>query len=262
VRCRHVPDDATCRRFLDPKAYDLRRAADGVAAGRLMYDPAAAARCLDAGRQALCPALPFTDPSCAEVFRGLVPAGGVCATAFDCVAGATCAMPVCTGACCVGTCVPSTTGPPPAPRLAVGEPCVNHGDCVPDAYCDVDGRCRQMPSTAGAPCVFGCTFGDLTCDPETLRCVAYPVLGAPCAGAVGCNPTYAFCDGVCRARPGVGEPCDDVRRCTPATRCVGGACAARGGPGSACATDDDCDFACDRMAGQCAAYAVCPAALL
>src|SRR5262249_14956846 len=72
VRCRYFPDDATCRRVLDPKAFDLRAAEASVAAGRLRYDPEAAARCLDAGRAALCPAAPFADPSCAKVFVGLV----------------------------------------------------------------------------------------------------------------------------------------------------------------------------------------------
>jgi hypothetical protein len=252
-----VPDDATCRAVLDPKTFDLRSAKASIAAGRLAYDAEAAARCFQAVRAALCPAPPFADPSCAAIFVGQVASGGACASAADCRTGTACRMPVCANGCCLGMC--QAAGPPitvtPAP---LGAPCQNHSDCAADAYCDASDHCAQMPSEPGAPCLFGCTTGDLHCDPTTLRCVRYADLGAACA-TTPCNPSYAFCDGVCKARPGLGGACDDVRRCVGGTRCVGELCAARAGVGAPCATSDDCDYACDPSAGMCVGPDACTA---
>jgi len=256
VRCRHLPDDDTCRRLLDPKRYDTRRAADALSLGRLAYDPEAAAECLAAGRAAACPAPAFADPSCDRVFVGLVPQGGACAGAFDCAGDGECLEPVCDAGCCSGTCGPA---PPADPPLApVGATCRTHFDCVETAYCEVDGRCHELPRNAGDHCLFGCWYGDLYCDAGSETCRLHAATGEPCGADRRCNPNHDFCDGTCRPRPGAGEPCDgDTRFCVPGTRCLEGRCAPRGTVGDACAVDDDCDVGCDVAAGRCVAYATC-----
>ncbi len=259
VRCRHVPDDTTCRRLLDPKNYDTRRAADGMRLGRLRYDAAAAGRCLAAARGSICPAPPFLDVSCGGVFTGLVPRDGACTTAYDCAGHARCLRPVCGPGCCVGSCGPPEAPVVDPPLAPVGEPCRAHGDCVYTAYCEA-GRCALLPDEVGEHCLFGCAVGDLYCDLDTETCRRHPALGEACSPEAKCNPFVAFCDGICKPRPGAGEPCDaDARRCVPGTTCDAdaGACAARGGEGSACASDGQCEVACDRDAGACAGYSTC-----
>lgn len=253
VACRHVPDDATCRRLVDPKRYDTRRAAEAIAAGRLVYDPDAAATCLDTGRRGPCPSS-FDDPSCARVFVGEVAEGGACTARIECAAGADCADRACTASCCVGTCGAPIA--PAAPLAPVGAACQTHFDCVAIAYCDA-GTCRELPRNAGDPCLFGCWYGDLTCDVATLTCVEVAGLGEAC-GAKPCDAAWAFCDGVCAARPGEGEACDATRACIPTTWCDGTACRARGGAGATCANDAQCDYVCDAAAGTCADYSPCP----
>src|SRR6185295_503803 len=95
VRCRHVPDEATCRRLLDPKNSDVRRAEDAVQAGRLAYDPWAAARCLVAAAGAECLAQPFGAPECADVFTGLRARGQSCSSDFECAGDDVCADRAC-----------------------------------------------------------------------------------------------------------------------------------------------------------------------
>ncbi len=262
VGCRNMPDAATCRRFLDPKQYDTRRAEDAVAAGRMSYDPAAGGACIAATAAAGCAATPFSDPSCGRLFTGLVVEGDACTSDYECAGGAACEDAVCQVQCCLGRCGPPVD-PPESPSLAaVGEPCQSHGDCRVGAYCETDGRCAAMPDQPGQRCLIGCARGDLYCDVDLLSCREFAGLDQPCdatgATAPPCAPAWSFCDRVCRPRPGAGEPCDDQRLCVPTTWCANGACQARGGPGDACVESDQCDVVCDSGAGQCAAYASCP----
>jgi hypothetical protein len=258
VRCRHVPDDPTCRRLIDPRAYDTRRASDGIRLGRLAYDPDAAGRCLAGAHAAACAAPPFIDPSCGAVFSGLVPRGGACTTAYDCADHALCLEPACELGCCIGTCGPPRVLATPPDLADVGEPCRSHATCVVTAYCE-GGRCRALPTRAGERCQFGCATGDLYCDLGTETCRAHAALGEPCGPEAECSSYVAFCDGICQARPGPGDRCDDVRRCIPSTTCApdAGACAPRGGEGAPCSRDDECDVACDTQSGSCVAYTAC-----
>src|SRR5262249_34295007 len=235
--------------------------------------------CLDTGRRGPCPSS-FDDPSCGRVFVGRVARGGACTSRIDCAAGADCENRTCAAGCCRGTCgAPAPTPPPLAP---VGASCQTHFDCVAIAYCD-GGTCRELPKNAGDACLFGCWYGDLTCDVATLTCVKVAGLGEAC-DARPCDAAWAYCDGVCRPRPGAGDACDATgttggpiglcpmggrrglaaalstdRRCIPTTWCDGTTCRARGGPGAACMMDAQCDWACDAAAGQCVAYAPCAA---
>lgn len=259
VRCRHTPSDAECRRLIDAKQYDVRRALDAAAAGRLAYDAAAAGRCLRAVEQAYCLAAPFGDAACGAMFAGLVGEGGACTSDLECAEWAVCEDAVCDAQCCAGACGPPgfEPGEPPA-RAAIGEPCATHPDCVEEAYCETDGVCTAHPTEEGQRCLFGCARGDLYCDLEELSCKRYGQFGEPCP----CDPAWAWCDGaVCRPRPGPGEACGEGegQNCVASAWCDGdpGVCRARGGAGAACASSDQCDVACDPIADQCVEYRVC-----
>lgn len=263
VRCRHVPDAVTCRRLLDPKEYDTRRARDAVAAGRLLYDPDAAGRCVADTASAHCLASPFSADACAAMWTGAVPPGGACTSAFECAGGAPCERRVCDAQCCAGTCgaAPPPPEPPPAPA-ALGEPCSGHDDCGVGAYCDLSRRCAAMPDAPGEPCLIGCAVGDLYCDVVALECRRYAGRGEPCdpdgRTAPPCDPAWAYCDGVCRDRPAAGQPCDPrERRCVASAWCDGdpGVCRARGGAGAPCERSDQCTVACD--GAHCVAYRRC-----
>ena len=257
VGCRHVPDDATCHRLLDPKRYDTRRAADAIRLGRLRYDADAAGACLASGRLAACPAPAFADPSCDRVFVGQVPQGGACAGIYDCAGGGECLEPECDAGCCSGTCGPAPPADPP--KKAIGELCDAHEECVATAFCETDGRCHEYPKSVDQHCIFGCWYGDLYCDLAVEACRLHAATGEVCNAGRRCNPNNDFCgDGICRPRPGAGEPCDqETRLCIPGTRCVAGTCAPRGAEGDPCAVDDDCQAGCDQATDRCVAYTTC-----
>ena len=263
VRCRHVPDRPTCRRFLDPKFYDSRRARDGASAGRMIYDAVAAGACLAATAEAFCLETPFSAPPCDRILGGLVPEGGACTANAECEGRARCEDTACGVQCCLGTCgapVPEQTPPEPSP---IGGSCRTHSDCVIEGYCETDGTCTALPDEPGERCLFGCARGDLYCDLDALACRLHAQLGEPCdpegQDAPRCDGAWAICrDGVCAPRPGPGEPCTvDPDPCVPTSYCDGGACTPRGEPGADCADDDHCTWQCDEDAGVCVPYATC-----
>lgn len=261
TRCLHMPDRPTCERFIDPKTYDTRRAADAVAAGRLAYDADAAGACVQATRDAYCLAVPFTDPSCGDMFVGLVAETEACTSDFECIGGGRCMNPSCSGQCCSGTCGPPLTGMPPEPKQ-IGESCTNHGDCVENAHCGFDRICAERPDEAGEPCVFGCARGDLYCDTDDLTCKQFAAAGEVCdetgETARPCDEAWSWCDGVCKHRPGVGEACGEPpQSCVAAAYCDNGTCKARGTVDDACTSNDQCDVACDSLAGKCVEYQTC-----
>jgi hypothetical protein len=260
VACRHVPDDAQCRRNLDPKQYDITLGTQAVAEGRIVYDGVAAARCFAATVGAPCAAVALGDPRCDEVFAGQVAAGGTCYTSKDCLGGGDCVDRVCDERqCCPGTCAAPEPPEPEPVRRPIGSTCVTHADCVLEAHCGFDRVCAALPDRAGQPCVFGCAWGDLRCDLATLTCVAFRPLGEACGSDVDCDEAYAYCDGVCRAIPGPGEACDlERRRCIPTAWCDGEVCQPRGEAGAACASDEHCVVGCDEVAGRCVARSSCP----
>lgn len=262
VRCRHAPDRPTCERLLDPKDYDVRRAADSIAAGRTELDGAAAARCIAETREQFCLVGALTAPSCFEAFSGLVPEGGACTAGRECAGNGACEIDDCPGQCCTGRCGP--------PRVLVtggadfGDVCEQHSDCRAEAYCETDRRCTRYPDAPGERCLFGCSRGDLFCDLETLTCVAFAGPGERCdpdgSSAPRCDPAWAVCDGVCRPRPGVGEPCDDQDRlCVPTAICdlAAGVCAPRREHGEPCDSGELCQDQCDLGVGICAPYGSC-----
>jgi hypothetical protein len=253
VRCLHMPDQETCAHFLDPKHYDVRRAADAVAAGRLVYAPEAAGQCLADTAAAYCLTPPFSSPECAAMFSGLVATGEACTSDFECADRARCRIAACDSQCCLGTCDPPPTGEPPDDtRAAIGEACTTHADCVDEAYCETDRVCTRMPDAEGQRCLFGCARGDLYCDVDSLTCKRFGAPGEVCAHEGRSAPP-------CRLRPRPGEVCGDgAGACVAAAYCDDeGVCQARGGPGDACARSDQCDVVCDTAAGLCEEYRTC-----
>ena len=265
VRCRHVPDRATCERLIDPKDYDARRALDAVAAGRMTYDPVAGGACIEATRQAYCLTLPFSDASCDQLFSPGVPPGGMCTSDLECAG--TCDNPSCGVQCCAGTCGPEPTGmpPEPEPRAQIGEPCMTHTDCVDEAYCEADFLCTARPTEEGEHCLFGCARGDLYCDTSELVCKRYGARGEACdvdgVTAPPCDPAWSYCDDVCVDRPGVGEPCGAQPQTCVATSFCNDVmvCQARGSAGDPCTTSDECQVVCNTLTGQCVDYMTCNA---
>jgi hypothetical protein len=263
VRCKHVPDDATCRRMIDPGQFDVRRAVDAVAAGRLVYDADEAARCVARPEAIGCYDAPFGGDACAHVLVGLVAQGGSCTTNLECADHATCDQATCDAQCCLGTCGAPQPPPIPPSYRALGDPCATTDECDPDAYCDPTNHCAALPAHAGDPCTFGCATGDLYCDVNDLSCHPYARIGEPCSDAAPCSATYATCgaNGTCAPRPGAGDPCNSTTaRCIPTTYCgAAGVCIPRGTAGDACDGGGECDIACDVPSGSCVAYETCAA---
>ena len=262
VRCRHVPDRATCERLIDPKDYDVRRALDAVAAGRLRYDPVLGGACVAKNREQACVASQWSSRACRTMFRGSVPSGGTCTSSFECEGRAPCEELQCGAQCCLGVC--GTAVPVDEPNLnSIGERCSSHFDCEEDAYGEIDRRCTALPTEAGQRCLFGCAFGDLYCDLDELVCKRFAGLGESCdvdaVSAPPCDAAWSFCDGGrCAARPGVGESCEQASaECIATAYCQDGTCHARGSIGDVCTSGEHCDVACDLDREECVAYQAC-----
>jgi len=262
VRCRHVPDQATCERLLDPKEYDVRRALDAVAAGRLEYDPVLGGACVAANREQSCQAPEWSSSACRNMFRGVVAEGGVCTSRFECQGHGDCEPRECSAQCCLGTCGPAMPLFEPDLRLP-GDSCTSHFECEPGTYCEENRRCTPLPTEEGQRCLFGCALGDLYCDLDALVCRRYAGAGEACdrAGiaAPPCDAAWSYCrGGICVPRPGPDEPCDGEEAvCIATTFCADGQCRARGTEGAGCSDGSECDVACDTEAGQCVGYQTC-----
>lgn len=204
-------------RLVDNLGGGCARAASGVEAGRIAFDPEAAAACLAAVRDGGCVA-GVNPRRCTEVFRGLVPAGGACfwseGDAF--LAG--------TRGCAEGFCgfedrtCPSVCRPWPA----VGEPC--EPACGPEAYCDFEAdRCARRP-VIGESCspTETCAEGSRCAGepPSCRRVVETP--DEPC-GADDVCPAGTFCvEGNCRVEVPLGDPCNLRRNCPRGAICAPG----------------------------------------
>ncbi len=213
---------------------------EGLAHGRLTYDPLAAARCV----QAQAYACDGVEPAvCAQVFRGTVADGGTCWFSEECL-GEDCNHEYLAAGVCGRK------------RAAAGQPCDRQTYCDQDLDC-VDGKCRACGKTVGAPCKDICFNGadDLWCDDDASPAVCRERLGV---GQV-CPKTYGACreglsclaapDGNrCSARYGVGGPCDPEYSwisCEKGLVCVpqgtGGICARKQQVGGPCLHEAQCE---------------------
>ena len=218
-----------------------------LARGAMRYDPAAAARCLEAlhgrcvwlneaegGRQ-------FLEARCAGVFAGNVPVGGTCERG-ECVLGATCLT---SGDGAPGTCVALGRGGDPcggaspegsacgpglecngvscAPYRGHGDACGPSSGCAEGLRCEM-GRCAEPPRAArGAPCgaddeLVSCEHGLYCAASEPRYTCAAPVSapGAPCVfgypdpcldGEHCVRSSDRESAGTCRPLPASGEAC-------------------------------------------------------
>jgi hypothetical protein len=236
--------------FLDAVLHILVNACESdlparVAAGRVRFDPQAAAACISAEQALLAGHTCSTQlsitlvPECTSVFVGLQAQGAPCTQDVDCQDGSTCLGWTAAGG--EGSCVP-----PPAVAAACGEspsdggpplipwPFGNHPDCVADAYCK------------GAP---------------GGKCVAQLAAGGTCANDVECQPPLTCHEGQCGTSgpAGDGGACKSTSDCQHLLYCAGTMCAPEKPAGSSCANvfSTECLGQCvvpDGGAAACASY--------
>ena len=163
---------------------------------------------------------------CADIWRGTVPAGGVCGLdteTFVCAPGTACTLTV---SFC-GTCEAILDD---GAVCRVGDE-GSAGTCGPGGTCGDADVCEVRP-TVGEACVDG---------------------GTPCALPARCSD-----DGVCRhpAYVGVGDACDNNNRCPYLSRCSGSVCVATVPRGGSCSESFECDAGSYCDDGACAALSV------
>lgn len=233
-----------CQALMRNMAELDRAALEGIAAGRVAYDPAAAARCLR--ESTACGDGHSDETACADVLRGRVQVGGVCHDTVDCTSGF-----------CVKLSSADATGLCQA-KSAVGSPCTNFWDCFPGdvaALQCIAGTCQRPPIRAGERCELTCGTEGLWCDTDAKPPICRPALGQNAS----CNPENG---GQCReglacrtgpsgsrcAAPGQREePCDPERIhdiCDRDLYCVpvagGGRCLPKVELAEPCAGDRQC----------------------
>jgi hypothetical protein len=276
LACQAYPDSASCHAALHTNLDQIQ--AD-VAAGKIKYDGAQAAACLDSESTILICRLSaprVRQPSaCAATFVGTVAAGGACLVNEDCVS-ARCNTANCTtGMCCVGTCAAAQpTG------VAVGGACMSSSQCVDGAFCDFSVvtsptcaavKAAGQPCTSSDQCVSGTACLAMSGGAMTTRaCTKPPGHGETCSGAGSCDDRGDFCDPAtmkCASRLLPGSACDPlVAPCVLYATCDTATmkCVARGGIGAACGTaaaPASCLSGLSCTNGTCAASAprpVCP----
>jgi hypothetical protein len=239
VRCEETPDMAECK---GSAILSMDPVIAAVNAGRIHYDGAAAAQCLDALRkETSCNATDLMAESaahCGDVFKGTVPTGDTCFMAEECVSGECISQGSCTNTCCSKVCGP---GAGTAARVPIGGTCTYDGKstCVEGSYCS--------GASDPARCVASVPLGQ-ACDPTSVpmgvcrdmgictpsdsplggTCQWPPNEGEPCGPSVVCNATNDFCNpatGLCTRWAAVGSSCtgtisnECVRyaRCDPST---------------------------------------------
>ena len=246
-----APDLVACRALLQTIAPAAdKETRDGVGAGRVAFDPVAAARCLQE-YEACAQGDGETDrdvaSACDAVFRGRVPVGGRCADDVDCVEGSCSKAPQEEHATCR---LPS----------AKGGPCATFGDCLGSEdnplHC-IDGVCQPPPSDEGAHCELDCASPALWCDFRATPPVCRPRVprdGVCLPGRDVCAASLACLDTAvgprCRARADLDQPCDvsvhPLASCAEGLVCVagsqGGRCRPRLELGADCEGDVQCPF--------------------
>ncbi len=226
VRCGLVTDEQTCttffRRELDPALVAM------VDAGKLRYDPIAAAACNKQLAALSCDATTAEARAvpavCKTVLIGTINAGATCLDDRECATGR-CDAPRCApDACCPGGC--SSYAAP----AKLDELCDLEVGCVDGAFCGADKLCHALGAIGGA------------CDAD-LHC-------APGLACIGATDLQA---GACRPLPKIGESCPYQRCAEIGARCAGQSCVKVGITGDACTTDTDCSefHLCDPASRRC-----------
>jgi len=223
---------------------------EALAAGRLVFDPAAAQACTasvaaahcdtesrlalgevfvnpQTGAAVLLDPYTLTNAPCAGVLKGRVAPGGSCKADGECVAG-WCDNHDVPG--CLGTCTPFATGDCTGQR------------CPPGDYCDPgQNRCVALAAPVTHALGEGCTvqYGlddcdlGLYCDP-THVCADRLTAGVVCSSPSQCaDGLWCSSGGVCTPFSDIGQACDV---CAGDAACVAQKCALVGQAGDDCGT--------------------------
>jgi hypothetical protein len=174
----------------------------GVMAGRVAFDPAAAAACLEGSDRGPCGLAWTSEAACRRVFEPRVASGGACLNDGECLGGICDRTQTCPGVC-----------------AAQGKP----GDDCSRYPCDpAVAACAAGPGPT-RQCVAK-TRG-MVCRPHTSDCAAVDYCrsmrdGLPCQS----SPAQGEC--VCAARAPAGGACKLADECAPGLGCAGGQCRA------------------------------------
>lgn len=253
VRCGLMPDAAACAATLGRG--DLPQVVAFAEAGRVRYDGALLAECLDSLADVACTytaLLTAISPSCERFVVGLAADGAACVAGAEC-ASERCVLPdACTMACCAGTCASA-----PA---AVGGACIDGTGCVDGTRC-ADGRCVALLAE-GAPCdqqQDACARGTF-CTPEAgggaTRCARFPMRGEACP-LYFCDDLRDFCDPqtfLCAPQVPLGAMCTGSG-CAFYATCTDGVCATLPQAGASCNRYCLGDLVCSEETGTCVARA-------
>ena len=227
VRCGVFADAATCsayfRKDIDPSL------PAAVAAGKVQFDPLAAAACNDALAARSCDAttseVRAVPEVCKAVLVGTIAAGATCLDDRECGTGR-CDAPACApDACCPGGCAPFVA---PAKLDAA---CTPEIGCVDGAFCGADKSCHALVVAGG------------DCDAD-----------AHCAAGLACIGPTDLQAGTCRALPRLGESCPYQRCAEIGARCDASQhCVPIGTDGATCTDDAECSefYECDPASHRC-----------
>ena len=262
VLCDEMPDQATCiaSTNIEESVSFFPTMQVDIAAGRVAFDAQAARACIDGFKSLrsctqleIAPLFERLQDTCAAVFSGTVPPGGVCFFDEECTGRDRCSRLACaTPECCQGTCLAT---PPPYPE---------GGDCslMPQEWsCAAGTSCVTDPQTTARICApflapgANCSLVAGACPPPYIckmvppgdQWVCTPPVerGEVCNDAndvFRCNDLRDNCNvmgNTCTASIPVGGACPSGG-CVGYAACVGSICVAQGGPGAGCGTDDDC----------------------
>ena len=226
VRCGLFAEHATCTSYF--RVLDDAPLRNAIENEHIVYDPAAALRCLDElallGCDETARDVRVPPDACARAFVGTRAVGESCAFGGECASGS-CDLPDCpVEACCYGSCLATRTA-------ALGDACTIDDDCVDGAFCGEARACIALAARG-----------------EACRKDAHCDFGLACIGASELQA------GACRVLPPIGEPCPYLRCAELGATCdADRTCVALGLPGAPCATDRDCSpyARCDASAGAC-----------
>jgi hypothetical protein len=229
-------DDATCESSIEGQ---FRAAILARQSSKVLYDPDAAGRCLDAYVSAFAscgdPGTTLHD-ACNAIWVGTVDLGGACTQSEECKD-----TPEVNAYCNQGVCTEDLLGQKPA-RATAGEAC--NGTCTENGS---GYSCISFDTSASVPSCY--TNDGFSCDGNTKTCVPLPKLGEPCTFGTGCA-SGAFCEGgTCVAQRSSG-PCTDDSNCTNDSYCSTanpssgvtpqGSCTAKKPDGATCQIDQEC----------------------
>lgn len=178
---------------------------EAIAAGRVAFDGAAAARCIEGAEPENCASKLESAPDCANLWTGAVPLGGACASRAECKTAET-------------SCVFKSDD-------------AELGQCMPNSEegeaCDFNRRCAT-----GLVC---------TSDGEASTCVKLAANGEACAARFDCESYYCDPTGLCAPLRVAGEACLAEEDCY-LSYCDTGTmkCAPRKGPGETCSMEGMC----------------------